>query len=343
MTAASTPLVSVVTIFLNAGRFLDEAVQSVFDQTCQSWELVLVDDGSTDDGTRIARQYSERFPDRVRYVEHPGHANLGMSASRNAGVAVSRGKYVAFLDADDVYLPTRLERHVDVLQSRPDVAVVRSCVEFWRSWAGPGPGVVDETEYAPCGESAGIIRPPALLLLLLATRGATPGATSSVTIRRDVFDAVGGCEVSFRNMYEDQVLLSKIQMEHAVYVMPDVLTRYRQHPDSSVAQAGEKHILATRRHYLDWLEGYVAARRMPDPRVQSAVARALFEYRHPWLWALGRSPKLAEVLLRRCAYALVAGWLPESVIERGRRRKTLRTRRLLDEARRSVGSTPQAD
>src|SRR5206468_2884667 len=83
---SAAPTVSVVVIFLNAERFLDEAIQSVMGQTYPHWELLLVDDGSTDGSSAIARGYTERQPNRVRYLEHPGHRNAGMSASRNLGL-----------------------------------------------------------------------------------------------------------------------------------------------------------------------------------------------------------------------------------------------------------------
>ena len=72
------------------------------------WELILVDDGSTDASTAMAKAWAASDPARIRYIEHDGHENLGMSASRNLGVAVARGRYVAFLDCDDVWLPSAL-------------------------------------------------------------------------------------------------------------------------------------------------------------------------------------------------------------------------------------------
>ena len=105
-------LVSVVIIFFNEERFLAEAVASVYAQTFHDWELLLVDDGSSDRSSDIAKGYAERDPARVRYLEHPGHANRGASASRNVGVHAARGEWVAFLDGDDIWLPERLERSV---------------------------------------------------------------------------------------------------------------------------------------------------------------------------------------------------------------------------------------
>src|SRR5262245_60211168 len=108
-------------IFLDALPFLDEAIESVRAQTCDEWELLLVDDGSTDGSTAVALRHAERDPGRIRYLEHPGHENHGMSASRNLGVSHARGQYVGFLDADDVWLPRKLEQQTAILDGRPEI------------------------------------------------------------------------------------------------------------------------------------------------------------------------------------------------------------------------------
>ena len=110
----SSPLVSAIIIFLNERRFLQEAIESVFGQTYANWELLLVDDGSSDGSTEIAQRAAVTHGSRVRYLEHPGHANRGMSASRNLGWIEARGEWVAFLDGDDVWLPQKLERQISL-------------------------------------------------------------------------------------------------------------------------------------------------------------------------------------------------------------------------------------
>src|SRR5512136_946848 len=96
------PLVSVIIIFLNAGKFIQEAVSSVLAQTYPLWELILVDDGSTDGSPGIAKSLADQYPGRIRYYDHPGHRNLGMSLARNLGVRNATGPLIAMLDADDV-------------------------------------------------------------------------------------------------------------------------------------------------------------------------------------------------------------------------------------------------
>jgi glycosyltransferase involved in cell wall biosynthesis len=91
------PLVSAIVIFLNGETYLKEAIESILAQTYGHWELLLVDDGSTDHSMAIAQQYAQQNPGKVRYLEHEGHQNRGMSATRNLGIANSKGEFIAFL------------------------------------------------------------------------------------------------------------------------------------------------------------------------------------------------------------------------------------------------------
>lgn len=331
-------MISIIMIFLDAEQFIAESIDSVLSQTHDRWELVLVDDGSSDGSTLIAKQYASEHPDRIRYFDHPGHANRGMSASRNVGVTQARGEFVAFLDADDVYLPDRLAVHARALESTPGLHAVQSCLQYWRSWDRAVGGILaDEGETAPLGDSAGIVAPPHLLRLLLESRGATVPGICSLTIRRDVYRALGGCDESFRGLYEDQVLWCKLYLSHPVFVMPDVLARYRQHPGSTIGKAGESGMLAARARLLEWLEQYEPILASSDSDLTRALRKALFEYSHPRLWALGRAPGDLMRGLRRAAYAMLPGSLAEPVRQHWREQKRLRTRRLLEMARKRAG------
>jgi teichuronic acid biosynthesis glycosyltransferase TuaG len=104
-----TPVVSVVTPAFNAERLIGEMVASVRAQTLQDWELLVVDDCSTDDTVEAVQRASAADP-RVRLLE--SRANGGAAASRNVGLAEARGRFIAFLDADDLWDPSKLERQV---------------------------------------------------------------------------------------------------------------------------------------------------------------------------------------------------------------------------------------
>ena len=128
--------VTVIIIFLNGERYIAEAIDSVLAQTFGDWELLLCDDGTTDGATAIARDYAARYPDKIRYLEHPNHANRGMSATRNLGIRAARGEFVAMLDADDAWMPNKLERQVAILRQHPDVAMCYGPLTLWYSWTG---------------------------------------------------------------------------------------------------------------------------------------------------------------------------------------------------------------
>lgn len=110
--------VSVVMPVYNGAQFLDESIGSVRAQTLEDWELIVVDDCSADESERIARRHAQEDP-RIKVLRTP--ANGGSSAARNTGLAQRSGRYVAFLDADDVWAPLKLERQLAFMR-RADVA-----------------------------------------------------------------------------------------------------------------------------------------------------------------------------------------------------------------------------
>ncbi len=100
------PLVSVITPVYNRSLFLDRTVQSVVAQTFKDWEMLLIDDGSSDDSYQMMLRWAEK-DDRIKVLHHPGHVNRGISATRNLGIGQARGEYIAFLDSDDLWRPER--------------------------------------------------------------------------------------------------------------------------------------------------------------------------------------------------------------------------------------------
>lgn len=249
------PTVSVIVCFLDERRFLREAVDSVRAQTFDDWELLLVDDGSSDGSSDIARGLAASQPDRIRYLEHEGHRNLGLSASRNAGIAQARGRCIALLDADDVWLPDKLERQLDLLEHHPDAAMVIGASEYWHSWDA---GAVKRDETVPIGAPQdGLVAAPKLMTLLYPLGPGAAPPPSTLLLRSDCVRSVGGFEASFRGplmLYEDQAFLSKIYRRYPVYVASACWTRYRQRR-GSIVQAGlaAGRYWQVRLHFLRWL------------------------------------------------------------------------------------------
>jgi glycosyltransferase involved in cell wall biosynthesis len=291
LAAADVPLVSVVLIFLNEERFLEEAIASVRAQSHRRWELLLVDDGSTDQSSGIAQRHAREQPDRIRYLTHAGKANRGKSASRNLGLARARGEYVAFLDGDDVFRPEKLERQSRLLDEHA-VAMVYGPTLYWRDWAGTDgtdggtrPSALGKLGVAP-NRSYG---PPALLRRFLTDGGTVP-CICGLTARMSSVREVGGFDERIDYMFEDQVLLAKLCAQYPVYVDDGCYDQYRQHARSTSRRAilsGAYHPTRpnpSRKAFLYWLRDYLRDRDIRDARLRAALAGALWPYRHPFLY-----------------------------------------------------------
>ena len=256
MKGVANPAVSVIMIFHNEVRFLAEAVASVRAQSFCDFELILVDDGSTDGSTSLAERLCNEDRQRSRLLHHLHKQRKGMAASRNLGLSQARGIYVAFLDADDVWMPGKLAEQVAVMESNPTVAIVYGRTLIWNSW-DPGAGASDFL-YDLGLEPDRVVRPPEALHVMLANRSQTP-TTCNALMRRKVLQQLGGSEISFSGMFEDQVLFSKLLISQTAYISSRIWAKYRQHPDSHSARASAFSIALARRRFLLWLERYARA------------------------------------------------------------------------------------
>lgn len=284
-----SPLVSVIIIFLNEEQFLEEAVESVLAQTYSHWELLLVDDGSTDRSTEIARRYEQKYPDKIRYLEHPHHENRGMSAARNLGIRNARGRYIAYLDGDDVWLPEKLARQVGILCEHPEAVMVYGPLLCWYSWTGNAEDRGKDFLYGldDVGihlEGDQLIPPPKLLSLFLVHKALIP---AGILIERRVLEEVGCAEEEFRGNYEDAVVLVKVCLRWTVYVSRACWYKYRIHPDSCARVTRRMGLAsATQRRFLEWVEHYFQQEGVRDPMLQRALRRALRPHRHPRVFAV---------------------------------------------------------
>jgi glycosyltransferase involved in cell wall biosynthesis len=296
------PLVSGVLIFLNAEAFLEEAIESVLVQTCNDWELLLVDDGSTDRSTSIARRYAEQ-DERIIYLEHHGHMNRGKSTSRNLGLQRARGEYVAFLDADDVWLPAKLARQTTTLSQHPEAVMLYGPTQYWHSWTletrqrdfrgvlGVRPDVLYRGSY--------------LLSRYLARTGIVPGICSILARRKAVVE-VGGFEESIQQLFEDQTLIAKLCLYGPVFVDSGCYDLYRQHPGSSSSQAvnaGAYHPWRpslSSLAYLQWLAAYVETQPSPDDNLRRKLKRELWIQRHRFAGnTIGLARLVIEIVRRK--------------------------------------------
>ena len=304
------PLVTVITVFLNAERFIEEAISSVFAQDYRNWELVLVDDGSTDGSTEIALRYARRYSSRVRYMEHTGHKNRGISASQNLAVSAAKGEFIAFLDSDDVWLREKLEQQVAVLLSQPEAMMVYGKTQYWYSWNTNALDEKPDLILEPGVEPNSLLRPPTLFVRLLREEIPIP-CPSDVMIRRIAASDCGAFEESFRCIFTDQVLYAKLSLKWPVIVSDQNWFKYRKHSDSAVATVKKNgEMRSARLLYLKWLSNYVADQGITDTRVRRAIANAKLRARFPGLLRLRPHIKYRALLIKEYMRASARRILP---------------------------------
>lgn len=295
--AAERPRVSVITPFLDGEAFLAEAIESVIAQSFPNWELLLVDDGSSPPATTIAKSYAAQYPGQIRYLGHPGHINRGISATRNLGIRHARGDFIAFVDADDVWLPSKLANHLAILDDHPEVGMVCGTAIYWNSWSNGRDNVLSTGHRQNI-----VVHPPEAALMLYPLGTANSPCTSSVVVRADLVKRIDGFDERFTGhyqLYEDQAFFLKVYLSAAVYFSSEPLLMYRLHPASCVAtitKTGKYH--QARLYFLEWLERFVMIPGRVDPRVTSSLRRALRPYRHPFIHYLLSVP--AKVRNRWC-------------------------------------------
>lgn len=218
----ASPLVSVVLDNFNYARFLPDAVESVLAQSYGHLDIIVVDDGSTDDSLRVL----ERYGDRLRVI---AKSNGGQGSAFNAGIASSAGSIVCFLDADDIWHRRKVERIVDVLMRRPDCG-----------WLRHELAVADDA-LAPLGlrvpqiSRPGTERPSRRTML----EQAIGVATSALVLRREVaqriFPIPDGLLGALRYDADYYVLMALGAQRVTGYSLNEVLGTYRRHPHQIAA------------------------------------------------------------------------------------------------------------
>jgi glycosyltransferase involved in cell wall biosynthesis len=251
------PTVTCVVIVYNGEAYLDEAIRSVIQQSSPDWQLIIADDGSSDASREIARRHAG-VDSRIRLITHPDGGNHGMSATRNLGLSESRGDFVGFLDADDVWEATKIEEQLELFAQHPDVAMVYGRTLIWHSWDTTAP---EDCFYDLGVQPNRVHTPPVLFRNLLRNVYQTP-TTCNALMRRSAIADVGGFDESFAAMFEDQLFFAKILLHFPVFVSARCWAKYRQHNAStSVMSAEAGGDLATQIAYLERIRHYVREQR----------------------------------------------------------------------------------
>jgi glycosyltransferase involved in cell wall biosynthesis len=263
--------VSIIIPFFNREKFLAEAIESVLAQTYQDWELILIDDGSSDSSSDIVRSFIQKYPEKIFLYAHEDGANRGASASRNLGIKYASGNFITFLDSDDVFLPNTLEVEVAAFGQNLEANAVCGTLQYWFSWTRQQ-NKKERDFLVNLGLPSGkLYQPPNLLVHNLRAGGRKPGI-GCVILKAEFVDQFDLFEDDFRFVCEDQIFWAKVSLYARIYVLNDCLAKYRQHPHSSVSVLMEYgDTAANLRQFSDWLEHYLAENKIENQELWQAL------------------------------------------------------------------------
>lgn len=230
------PLISVIMAVYNNAAFLEEAVASVQAQTVTDWELIAVDDGSTDASLRILEDLAADDP-RIRVLKMP--RNSGAGAVRDYAIGMARGTFIAIADADDICEPERFEKQIAFLQSRPDVVAVGAQT------------VQVDLDGKPAGTKTFPTDPDRLYRMMYT---AIPLQLPTLMVNPAGLPSDFGWFEGWRYS-EDSLLFFKLAHYGKIANLPDFLLQYRYHPQSTSYRKAKTYF------YETWKSRGIARRR----------------------------------------------------------------------------------
>jgi glycosyltransferase involved in cell wall biosynthesis len=235
-TATRTPRVTALVPAYNAAAFLEQALDSALAQRYDNFEVVVVNDGSTDDTGAIADRYAAAHPDRIRVVHQ---RNAGLPAARNAAIAVARGELFALLDSDDVWKPDHLRLAVEAFDANPQLGLVHGNIERIDA---RGEWIMT------CGPRWRGVRDPYAAIALRLEHVSCP----TVVFHRRCIEAVGPFDLQFTGLgCEDRDLWLRIAERFPIRYLDVVTASYRLHGNNMSANHGK--MTAARLKLLDKL------------------------------------------------------------------------------------------
>jgi len=207
--------VSIIIPTYNGAKYLPQAVESILAQTYDQYEIVIIDDGSTDQTKDIVSDFIDSYPGKIRYIYQD---NAGVSVARNTGIQNSKGRYIAFLDSDDQWLSQHLEKSVMAIESQPSTGLVHSnltrVTESGKTIETP----VKNEKYV----SGKIFEP------LFLRKGNI--ACSTVLFKKECCEKVGYFDEQLTRLgCEDREMWLRIAQQYEIYYIDEVLVHYRVH------------------------------------------------------------------------------------------------------------------
>ncbi len=282
---SGTPLVSVCIPCYNHARFLPATLDGIFAQTFRDFEVVAVDDGSTDNSLEILHTYAHKYPGMMRVFTHAGGKNLGPSATENRGVQEARGVYWCGNDSDDISYPDRLERQVAFMKSHPEIEWIYGVSDFIDKDGKKLPG-----EY---GEDLSVF--PGITERLIMDCYIFP-----VMIRRACMLEAGPFEPGL--MFGDWEYVIRLAVRYPAAFLPGSVGAYRKHDSNTCYFPQERFTREKELEGLRWsLEVITTLRRKaedPDSDLSKPRLKALLDLRQASFHLMLQEKRAASAVAR---------------------------------------------
>ena len=270
--------VSVIIPTYNSGRYIKEAIDSVLAQTYTNYEIIVVDDGSTDNTSQIVQAYG----DRVHYFYQE---NQGVAVSRNRGLRESQGEYIAFLDHDDVFFPDKLSEQICCLEQHPEAGIVHS---GWQriNYCGEILGKVEPWHYAPVLDLAHWLCWKPVLL-------------GAMMFRRHWLEKVKGLDSQFKQVCDLDLAWRLTLLGCKTIWLKKLTLYYREHDRND-----SLNTLVQAQEMVAVLDKFFALRGIPEPIRR--IERSCRYYTMVWcawrLYITGYLEEMAHYLIKAFAY-----------------------------------------
>jgi glycosyltransferase involved in cell wall biosynthesis len=290
--------VSVFIANFNYGRYIGKTLDSVLAQTYRDFEIVIVDDGSTDNSRDLLQDYQSRHPDKVRYSWHEGHINKGVTITSNVAIERSRGKYLAWTGSDDLWFPDKLEKQMLCFAANPDIGMVYSYANVIDEYDQPFPGLMGSDV------SGNAFRK------LLAGNVI---CASTVVIARDCLNKVGGFNESL--VYSDWELFIRIAAKCRIGFVAEPLASYRVHGGNMSVHGQPLTKLARN---LEVIDAVFDGGRIPDidPALKNQALAAIYFWAALDFFVIGQAENARQYLT--LSWELLNGawpFRPDAIIE----------------------------
>lgn len=283
--------VSIILIFHNANiRALEAGIKSVLGQTHTNWELLLIDDGSSNKSSNLARNYALLYPKYLSYIEHERHQILGISASYNLGINQAKGTYISFLDANNLWLPDKLQYQLNTLENHPEAGAVFNSPMFsshqiTKTFLNQK---YELTQPNLCLNS--IIKPPQLLPWLLLNPEIKSFALDNILLRREIFNFIGLFEPRLLRGFTLEAFLVKICLNIPIIIQDQSLIRelkdfnYSQVFYPETKEYYSLQVNSAHKTYLSWLQDYLLRHQVNNYQIWQAINHQLLPYRYSWFY-----------------------------------------------------------